>query len=106
MFDNHICGDKGEMIVGERKTLYIAYENVFNSSVFTHRCRIRINSYNIGSKVDELTFGIDSPFWKHLMAAPNVEPHSLWRDELAKFYQRTADQDKDLAAGHRAMAKK
>jgi hypothetical protein len=26
-------------------------------------------------------------------------------DELAKFFQRAADQDKDLAAGHRKMAK-
>lgn len=33
----------------------------------------------------------------------DMGPHC---DELAKFYQRTADQDKDLAAGHRKMAKK
>jgi hypothetical protein len=33
----------------------------------------------------------------------DMGPHC---DELAKWYQRTADQDKDLAAGHREMAKK
>lgn len=34
---------------------------------------------------------------------PDMGPHC---DELAKYFQRAGDQDKDLAAGHRAMAKK
>jgi hypothetical protein len=37
--------------------------------------------------------------WKQSAMGPHC-------DELAKFYQRSADQDKALAAGHREMAKK
>ena len=38
----------------------------------------------------------------HLKTATDMAPHC---DSLAKDYQRAADQDKALAAGHRKMAK-